>query len=178
MKIKRHPNKLPIKVLSTALALSLTVNFATTVAVVDRGAAAKQAISVAERAVSHADYYRNRFVDLQVTNDELKGENQELKRTLSTYTGEYLELYAEMPPRYLAEMFCDRVAASKTYKKELYTDASPLEYFLTTKEKHLMHPKTEEILLLLLTMLRDRGEANTFAYIRNNILKHTKNKPK
>ena len=84
----------------------------------------------------------------------------------------------EMPPRYLAEMFCDRVAASKTYKKELYTDASPLEYFLTTKEKQLMHPKTEETLLLLLTMLRDRGEANTFAYIRDNILKHTKNKPK
>ena len=84
----------------------------------------------------------------------------------------------EMPPCYLAEMFCDRVAASKTYKKELYTDASPLEYFLTTKEKQLMHPKTEETLLLLLTMLRDRGEANTFAYIRDNILKHTKNKPK
>lgn len=84
----------------------------------------------------------------------------------------------EMPPRYLAEMFCDRVAASKTYKKELYTDASPLEYFLTTKEKQLMHPKTEETLLLLLTMLRDHGEANTFAYIRDNILKQTKNKPK
>lgn len=79
----------------------------------------------------------------------------------------------EMPPRYLAEMFCDRIAASKTYKKELYTDASPLEYFLTTKEKQLMHPKTEETLLLLLTMLRDHGEANTFAYIRDNIL----NKP-
>ena len=76
----------------------------------------------------------------------------------------------EMPPRYLAEMFCDRLAASKTYKKEQYTDASPLEYFNTTKEKHLMHPKTEEALLMLLTMLRDSGEDTTFAYIRKNIL--------
>lgn len=76
----------------------------------------------------------------------------------------------EMPPRYLAEMFCDRLAASKTYKKEQYTDACPLEYFTTTQEKHMMHPKTEEQLLLLLTMLRDTGEDNTFAYIREHIL--------
>lgn len=77
----------------------------------------------------------------------------------------------EMPPRYLAEMFCDRLAASKTYKKEQYTDGSPLEYFNTTKEKHMMHPNTEAELLKLLTMLRDTGEENTFAYIKEHILK-------
>ena len=34
----------------------------------------------------------------------------------------------KMPLRYVKEMFCDRVAASKIYMKESYTDSSPLEY--------------------------------------------------
>ena len=35
----------------------------------------------------------------------------------------------KMPVQYVVEMFCDRVAACKTYQKEKYTDASPLEYY-------------------------------------------------
>ena len=34
-----------------------------------------------------------------------------------------------MPKKYVAEMFCDRIAASKIYKGKAYTDASPYEYF-------------------------------------------------
>lgn len=76
----------------------------------------------------------------------------------------------EMPPRFLSEMFCDRLAASKTYKKEQYTDADPLEYYLTTKDKQMLHPKTDALLVHLLTMLKDVGEEKTFAYIRTEIL--------
>ena len=32
-----------------------------------------------------------------------------------------------MPTRYVVEMFCDRIAASRVYKKDAYTDRSPLE---------------------------------------------------
>lgn len=35
----------------------------------------------------------------------------------------------KMPARFLVEMFCDRLAASKIYKGEQYTDQAPLEYF-------------------------------------------------
>ena len=35
----------------------------------------------------------------------------------------------EMPLCYVAEMFCDRVAASKTYLKDQYHDGSPWEYY-------------------------------------------------
>ena len=73
---------------------------------------------------------------------------------------------AEMPTRFLIEMFCDRVAASKTYNGDKYTDEHPYNYFLRVKGKHRMHPKTEEQLNLLLEMLRDKGEKETFAYIR------------
>lgn len=72
----------------------------------------------------------------------------------------------EMPLRYVIEMFCDRVAASKTYNGDSYTDTDPYTYFLRVKGKHRMHKNTEALLNELLEMLRDEGEEKTFAYIR------------
>ena len=40
-----------------------------------------------------------------------------------------------MPPKYIAEMFCDRVAASKIYQGKKYTDRHPLEYFMRSKRQ-------------------------------------------
>lgn len=72
----------------------------------------------------------------------------------------------EMPVRYVIEMFCDRVAASKTYNGKNYDDSFPYTYFLRVKGKDKMHPNTEALLNELLEMLRDKGEKETFAYIR------------
>ncbi len=72
----------------------------------------------------------------------------------------------EMPVRYVIEMFCDRVAASKIYNGKNYSDADPYTYFLRIKGKHRMHANTEELLNTLLEMLRDEGEDAAFAYIR------------
>ena len=71
-----------------------------------------------------------------------------------------------MPKRYLAEMVMDRIAACKTYEGKAYTQASALNYFLKSRERELMHPKTREELEALLRMLSDRGEGETFHYIR------------
>ena len=71
-----------------------------------------------------------------------------------------------MPERYVAEMFCDRVAASKNYKGENYTDACPLEYFLAGRAREKMHPHTAYVLEKWLRMLAEEGEAKTFAHIR------------
>ncbi len=79
-----------------------------------------------------------------------------------------------MPRKYLVEMVMDRIAASKTYQGDAYTDASPLQYLQGSWERLLMHEKTKRELEYLLTMLRDRGEGETFAYIRRDVLK---NKP-
>ena len=72
-----------------------------------------------------------------------------------------------MPNKYIIEMFCDRVAASKIYNGKDYTDEDPFTYFLRIRGKHRMHPETEVLLEELLVMLRDRGESETFAYIRS-----------
>lgn len=80
----------------------------------------------------------------------------------------------KMPPRYLAEMFADRVAASKIYKGKDYTDRTSLEYLLKGKDRMLMHPETYRELRFLLTMLAEKGETKTFRYIRKKTLKNSK----
>ncbi len=72
-----------------------------------------------------------------------------------------------MPVRFVVEMFCDRVAASKIYKKEDYADSSPLEYFLNSKGRRSIHPETSEFIESLLTMLAQKGENATFSHIRS-----------
>ena len=72
----------------------------------------------------------------------------------------------KMPLRYVAEMFCDRIAACKTYLKEQYTDAAPYEYYLRSKSHILIHPETSDTIEEMLRVLRDEGETAAFAYVR------------
>lgn len=74
-----------------------------------------------------------------------------------------------MPEIFIFEMFCDRVAASKTYNKEKYTNNMPIEYFLRAKHTRIIHPDTAHKLEFLLTMLRDKGEDYTFRFIRHRV---------
>ena len=71
-----------------------------------------------------------------------------------------------MPIRYVAEMICDRIAACRTYLGRDYYPGSELDYLLQREHAVTMHPDTYELTVKLLTMLRDRGEDETFAYLR------------
>ena len=82
-----------------------------------------------------------------------------------------------MPRRYLAEMLCDRIAASKIYKGKAYTDAAPLEYLLGGKMRDSMHPQTRELLERFLTQLRDEGEDAMFASLRRWVREKEKTAP-
>ena len=73
----------------------------------------------------------------------------------------------KMPMKYVIEMFCDRVAASKVYRGENYNDNHPLEYFLNGKSRRMIHPETSELLESLLVMLSQKGEDKTFRYIKS-----------
>lgn len=75
----------------------------------------------------------------------------------------------KMPVKYVIEMFCDRVAASKIYQKDKYTDAHPIDYFERGRDKRVIHEETSALLEKLLKMLRDEGEDKTFEYIRNEL---------
>ncbi len=72
----------------------------------------------------------------------------------------------KMPLKFVKEMFCDRVAASKVYQGEKYEDSHPLLYFARGKEKRSIHPETSELIEGWLAMLQEKGEEETFAHIR------------
>lgn len=72
----------------------------------------------------------------------------------------------KMPLRFVAEMFCDRVAASKIYNGAAYRDGDPLSYFLSGKPTRQIHAETSDFLEKLLRMLADEGEEKTFSYLR------------
>ena len=77
----------------------------------------------------------------------------------------------KMPLVYVIEMFCDRVAACKVYQKDKYTDSSALEYYNRRISGEDMHPETAELLGTLLTILSEKGEKETFKYIRETLRK-------
>ena len=78
-----------------------------------------------------------------------------------------------MPEKYIAEMFCDRVAASKIYQGENYTDKHPLEYFMRSKDRRPIEKSTSDKIEGLLRILAEEGEDAAFAAVRK-MLKGTK----
>ena len=71
-----------------------------------------------------------------------------------------------MPLKYVKEMFCDRLAATRTYLKSNYTDRAPLEYYLARDERKFMHEQTYTLLEILLVKLAAEGEDAVFSYIK------------
>ena len=71
-----------------------------------------------------------------------------------------------MPKKYIAEMFCDRVAASKIYQGDKYTNAHPLEYFLKSKGTRFIDAETSDEIERLLRVLAEKGEEEAFCEVR------------
>ena len=77
----------------------------------------------------------------------------------------------EMPRKYVAEMFCDRLAASKTYRGKDFDPGDPYKFFLYGKGRNLLlHPATSDLLGTILLTLRDEGEDAAFAYVKHEVL--------
>ena len=71
-----------------------------------------------------------------------------------------------MPVKYVKEMFCDRVAASKIYQGENFNIAHPIKYFEKGKATRFIHKDTSDLLEGWLIMLAEKGEKETFKYIK------------
>ena len=77
----------------------------------------------------------------------------------------------EMPKKYIAEMFCDRLAASKVYRGKDFDPGDPYKFFLRGKQRRLLlHPNTEALLETILLILKDEGEDAAFDYVRREVL--------
>ena len=76
-----------------------------------------------------------------------------------------------MPRRYLAESVMDRIAACRVYEGEKYTDGSAAAYLDRSLDGRLMHPRTYREMKHILTMLKEKGEKETFSYIKHHVLR-------
>lgn len=102
-----------------------------------------------------------------------KGRNKHHHEYWTDYnmqTGELLG-FVEMPKKYFIESIMDRIAACKVYRGKTYTDSAPLDYLLTRDSESHMNPTNRSEMIRILTMLKERGEAETFRYIKHEYLK-------
>lgn len=86
-------------------------------------------------------------------------------------TDTYLYEPVIVPRKYLAEMVMDRRAACMVYQGKAYHPSSALEYLERSRDLPLMHPETVRQLRYILTMLAEKGEEETFRYIKQEVLK-------
>ena len=75
----------------------------------------------------------------------------------------------KMPVRYVAEMFCDRIAACRIYMKAEYTDSAPYNYYIKSRHRLFIHPETGAELEEMLRVLSEQGEEAAFSYVRKRI---------
>ena len=76
----------------------------------------------------------------------------------------------EMPAKYVAEMFCDRLAASRIYRSNEFSNADPWAFFQNSKPHTIINEKTADLLESMVAKLKDEGEDAAFTYIRHDVL--------
>lgn len=72
-----------------------------------------------------------------------------------------------MPKKYLKELICDRIAASKIYQGKNYTQKHPLDYFVNGIAADYVSPETREQILYFLTLLANEGEEKMFKELKD-----------
>lgn len=75
----------------------------------------------------------------------------------------------KMPYKYVVEMFLDRVAACKVYRKDKYKTNDPYDYYIAGEGHYVIHEESQKELKELLIMLKDCGEEKTLLYIKERL---------
>ena len=77
----------------------------------------------------------------------------------------------KMPVVYVAEMFCDMIAANKAYKRKDHKDSDGIEYFRKNRLAERMHPDTAKLLESFFICLAEHGEAEAFCMVKAAVRK-------
>ena len=71
-----------------------------------------------------------------------------------------------MPLNYLLEGVIDKIAASKNYNKNNYTDSTAYDFLMNGKDQYLMGKENLRRTLYLLKYLKDNGEEKALKYYK------------
>lgn len=72
-----------------------------------------------------------------------------------------------IPFKYLAEMICDRIAASMIYLGDKYTDAAPYDYYINHLDENEFNEETCADLGMYLIAIKERGLDSVLTDIKN-----------
>lgn len=81
-----------------------------------------------------------------------------------------------MPLNYIIEACCDKIAASKVYKKDNYYDGSAFDFLSNGKDRRLMGSENIKRHLRLLLYLKVNGEKKALKYYKSLYKKWLKDK--
>lgn len=100
-----------------------------------------------------------------------KGRNRHHLEYWIDYNPEQYGQYSglKMPLNYLIESVCDRIAASKVYNGNFYTDQDALNYYLRSKIAYLVHDDTDRKFMEYLEALAQKGEEQAFQQMRHDL---------
>ena len=74
---------------------------------------------------------------------------------------------------FVAEMFCDRVAACRIYQGKQYTDASAYDYYQHSIGHIIINAETHALLNRWLLLLKEEGEDAALRCIRRELAGNT-----
>ena len=74
----------------------------------------------------------------------------------------------KIPFKYVLEMVADYIGAGKIYGGKNWTQHTPLQYHLKTRETRIYHQETDAFLLFLFGLIDDYGLKKAMKYIREN----------
>lgn len=77
----------------------------------------------------------------------------------------------KIPYNYVVEMLCDWIGAGKVYSKEHWTQEEPYTYYMRVREKRIIHPETEGLVLFFLETIRDEGLESFHSFARSRRIK-------
>ena len=86
-----------------------------------------------------------------------------------------IEVYP-MPFEYMLESVIDRISASRTYKKNSYTDSEPYNFFINSLEYKTMNKDTVKEMEYLLEYLKDNGIKKALDYYKSLYRQYRKSK--
>lgn len=97
-----------------------------------------------------------------------KGRNKHHWEYWCDYDSDTGEVFPHrIPSKYIIEMLCDWIGAGKTYSKEKWTQAEPLNYYYKVRPGRHFHPESEELIIKLLEIIRDDGLEKFHQVCRN-----------
>ena len=86
-----------------------------------------------------------------------KGHNKHHWEYWTDFSADGSIIALKIPYEYVVEMICDWIGAGMAYSKGKWSQSEPLEYYNKVRKGRYFHPDTENLILVFLNAIKDKG---------------------